>query len=69
MKRLSVVAASIKPICHFSYVKLSVETDKKMNFSEKPFGFPMIKGLGSQSLLFSFEPIVKVGARAARLVR
>lgn len=36
-----------------------------MNFPEKPFGFPMIKGLGSQSLHSLFEPTDKMGARAA----
>lgn len=43
--------------------RLSVEIDKKMNFPEKLFGFPMIKGLSSQSLLSSFEPTDKMGAR------
>lgn len=43
--------------------RLSVEIDKKMNFPEKLFGFPMIKGLSSQSLLSLFEPTDKMGAR------
>lgn len=45
--------------------RLSVEIDKKMNFPEKPFGFPMIKGLSSQSLLSLFEPPDKLDARVA----
>lgn len=45
--------------------RLSVKIDKKMNFPEKPFGFPMIKGLGSQSLHSLFEPTDKMGARVA----
>ena len=36
-----------------------------MNFPEKPFGFHMIKGLSSQSLLSLFEPTDKMGARVA----